>query len=64
MGAPSIGLVDFWSSVPHDLFNKHHCFFRSIDARFNSIDGGLYILEFDKFEMNSGKSVIAEVNSG
>jgi glucose/arabinose dehydrogenase len=37
---------------------------RPIDARFNPIDGSLYLLDFGRFEMDAARAVVAEAGSG
>ncbi len=37
---------------------------RPIDVRFHPIDGGLYMLDFGKFEMHAERGVVAERQSG
>ena len=37
---------------------------RPIDVRFHPTNGGLYILDFGKFEMHAERGVVAEAQSG
>ncbi len=37
---------------------------RPIDVRFHHTDGGIYMLDFGKFEMHTERGVIAEAQSG
>ncbi|HEY6284734.1 MAG TPA: hypothetical protein VIX20_03665 [Ktedonobacteraceae bacterium] len=37
---------------------------RPIDVRFHPTDGGIYMLDFGKFEMHAERGVIAEAQSG